>query len=84
MRRKKKSTKGLTELEEKKELWNLGDGLENVCNSVMRKLHYADHVLEERNRTIINLDSYEVTAMIWALDDYMEGAKDERRTGWII
>lgn len=30
--------KGLTELQETKELWNLGDGLENVCNSVMRKL----------------------------------------------
>ena len=46
--------KGLTELQETKELWNLGDGLENVCNSVMRKLHHAGHVLEERNRTIIN------------------------------
>ena len=39
-------------MEETRELWNLGDGLENVCNSVMRKLHYAGHVLEERNRTI--------------------------------
>ena len=63
--------KGLTELQETKELWNLGDGLENVCNSVMRKLHHAGHVLEERNRTIINLDSYEVTAMIWAMNEYI-------------
>lgn len=40
MRHKKKSTKGLTELQETKELWNLGDGLENVCNSV--KMIHAD------------------------------------------
>lgn len=45
--------KGLTELQETKEIWNLGDGLENVCN------------------TIINLDSYEVTAMIWAMNEYI-------------
>lgn len=63
--------KGLTELQETKELWNLGDGLENVCNSVMRKLHHAGYVLEERNRTIINLDSYEVMAMIWAMNEYI-------------
>jgi len=37
----------------------------------MRKLNYAGHVLEERNRTIINLDSYEVTAMIWAMNKYI-------------
>lgn len=53
------------------EEWNLGGGLANVCNSVMRKLHYAGHQLEERNRTIVNLESYEVTAMIWALAEYM-------------
>lgn len=41
------------------EEWNLGDGLENVCDSVMRKLRYASHQLEERERTIINMDSYE-------------------------
>lgn len=62
-------------MEETKELWNLDDGLENVCNSVIRKLYYAGHVLEERNRTIINLDSYEVTAMIWAMDDYIHSGK---------
>lgn len=54
------------------EEWNLGGGLANVCNSVMRKLHYAGHQLEERNRTIVNLESYEVTAMIWALAEYMK------------
>ena len=54
------------------EEWNLGGGLANVCNSAMRKLHYAGHQLEERNRTIVNLESYEVTAMIWALTEYMK------------
>ena len=71
--------KGLTELEETNELWNIGDGLENVCKSVMRKLHYAGHVLEERNRTIINLDSYEVTAMIWAMNEYMHNGQFAER-----
>lgn len=59
------------------ESWNLGDGLEYVCKSVMRKLQYAGAQLEERERTIINLDSYEVTAMIWALDNYMRSRKME-------
>ena len=61
------------------EEWNLGDGLENVCNSVMRKLRYAGHQLEERNKTIINVDSYEVTALIWALSEYMH---DRRFAEW--
>lgn len=52
--------------------WNLGDGLRNVCQNVMRKLNYAGWQLENRERTIINLDSYEVTALIWALDKYMK------------
>lgn len=54
------------------EEWNLGGGLANVCNSVMRKLNYAGHQLEERSRTIVNLESCEVTAMIWALAEYMK------------
>lgn len=57
------------------ESWNLGDGLENVCNSVMRKLRYAGHQLEERNKTIINVDSYEVTALIWALNEYIHSKR---------
>lgn len=57
--------------------WNLGDGLENVCNSVMRKLFYAAYQLEDRERTIINLDSYEVTVLIRSLDEYMKGRKHE-------
>ena len=57
------------------ESWNLGDGLENVCNSAMRKLQYASHQLEERNKTIINVDSYEVTALIWALSEYMHSGR---------
>ena len=52
--------------------WNLGDGLPNVCDSVMRKLQYAGYQLESRNRTIVNLESYEVTAMVWALTEYMK------------
>lgn len=52
--------------------WNLGNGLRNVCQNVMRKLNYAGWQLENRERTIINLDSYEVTALIWALDKYMK------------
>ena len=66
-------------MEETKEPWNLGDGLENVCNSVMRKLHSAGYRLEERNRTIINIDSYEVTAMIWAMNKYMHNRQFAER-----
>lgn len=54
------------------EPWNLGDGLSNVCNSVMRKLDYALFQLDDRNRTIINLDSYEAMAMYYAMKKYME------------
>lgn len=61
------------------EKWNLGDGLENVCNSVMRKLRYASHQLEERERTIINMDSYENTVLIWALSEYMHDGKFAER-----
>lgn len=54
--------------------WNLGGGLVNVCESIRGKLHYASNRLEciERDKTIINVDSYEVTALIWALAEYME------------
>lgn len=58
-----------------KYIWNLGDGLENVCRSTMRKLHYASHQTEERERTIINLDSYEITALIWAMRDYLHNGQ---------
>ena len=58
------------------ESWNLGDGLKNVCNSAMRKLQYAGYQLEERNKTIINVDSYEVTVLIWALNEYMHSGRD--------
>lgn len=59
--------------------WNLGDGLENVCRSVLRKLHYAGAQTEERTRTIINLDSYEITAMIWAMNEYMHNGQFAER-----
>ena len=52
--------------------WNLGSGLKNVIDSAMRKLRYAGHQLEDRQRTIINLDDYEVTVLIWALSEYRE------------
>ena len=52
--------------------WNLGDGLRNVCLNVMGKLQSAGYRLENQERTIINLDSYGVTALIWALDKYMK------------
>ena len=42
--------------------WNLGAGLPNVCESVMRKLNGAGWRLENGPRTILNVDSYEVTA----------------------
>ena len=57
--------------EQMSDAWNLGDGLENVCRSVLRKAHYASHQTEERPRTIINLDAYEITALIWAMDEYI-------------
>ena len=51
--------------------WNLGDGLENVCRSALKKLHYASFQTEERPRTIVNLDTYEITALIWAIQDFI-------------
>ena len=52
--------------------WNLGDGLPNVCNEVMRKLDAAGWRLENESRTIINVGTYEVTAMYWAMHEYMK------------
>lgn len=56
---------------DKKE-WNLGDGLPNVCESVMRKLNGAGWRLENGPRTIINVDSYEEITMHRAMVEYME------------
>lgn len=53
------------------EPWNLDEGLENVCRSALKKLHYASFQTEERPRTIVNLDTYEITALIWAIQDYI-------------
>ena len=50
--------------------YNLGSGLENVCRGILRKLYYASNQLEDRERTIINVNTYEVTALIWALDEF--------------
>ena len=56
--------------------WNLGDGFGNVCQSVMGKLNYASYQLESRERTIVNFDSYEVTALIWAMQKYLAERKE--------
>lgn len=58
--------------------WNLGNGLPNVVNSIRRKLRYAGFQLEDRERTILNVDSYEVTVLVWALNEYMERKGIER------
>ena len=65
--------------EEMGDTWNLGDGLENVCRSVLRKAHYASHQTEESSRTIINLDSYEITALIWAMNEYIHNGQFAER-----
>lgn len=56
--------------------WNLGNGLANVCNSCLRKLNLAGWQTETRNRTIINLDSYEITVLTWAMQKYIEEQKE--------
>lgn len=63
---------------DKKE-WNLGDGLPNVCKSILRKLNGAGWRLEIKENTIINIESYETTVMFWAMYEYMEkrGIKHE-------
>lgn len=58
--------------ERMKEPWNLGDGLQNVYDSIRRKLNYAGHQLEERSRTIVNMECYENTVLIWALREWAE------------
>lgn len=59
--------------------WNLGDGLPNVCKSILRKLNAAGWRLETKENTIINIESYETTVMFWAMYEYMEkrGIKHE-------
>ena len=52
--------------------WDLGDGLGNVAWSLLDKANYASWQLEDKNRTIINIDSYEATTLIWALSEYIE------------
>lgn len=52
--------------------WNLGDGLPNVCKSILRKLNAAGWRLENGPRTIINVDSYEEITMHRAMVEYME------------
>lgn len=52
--------------------WNLGDGLRNVAWSLLDKANAASWRLENSNRTIINVDSYEAIVMIRALSEYIE------------
>ena len=52
-----------------KEPWNLtDDGLPNIAESLKNKLNAASFRLEcGGGNTIINIDSYECTVLIWAL-----------------
>ena len=59
--------------------WNLGDGLGNVAWSLLDKANYAGWQLEQRERTIINIDSYEDTVLIYALSEYVEKHNLEKR-----
>lgn len=59
--------------------WNLGDGLGNVIWSLLEKANYASWQLENRERTIINIDSYEATALIYALSEIIEKYSLEKR-----
>lgn len=52
--------------------WNLGDGLGNVAWSLLDKADATTWRLENSNRTIINVDSYEAIVMIRALSEYIE------------
>ena len=62
-----------------KEPWNLDDGLGNVCASVLSKMHHASYQLEvkDKDKTIVNLDTYEITAIAWAIERIRN---DKRRT----
>lgn len=66
--------------------WNLGEGIVNVCKSIINKLDYAGFQTEDRPRTIINLDSYEITVLYWAMQDYIQNkikstaAEQEKKT----
>lgn len=62
-----------------KEPWNLDDGLGNICASVLSKMHHASYQLEakDKDRTIVNLDTYEITAIAWAIERMRN---DKRRT----
>lgn len=55
-----------------KKEWDLGDNIGKVYESVQKKLNYAGYQLEDRERTIINLDSYEVTVLQWSLSSYFQ------------
>ena len=67
-----------------KEPWNLDDGLGNVCAIVLSKMHHASRQLEvkDKDRTIVNLDTYEITAIAWAVEHYIKERirNDKRRT----
>ena len=61
-----------------KKEWDLGDNIGKVYESVRKKLSYAGYQLEERDRTIINLDTYEVTVLCWALSSYFQKKEDSK------
>ncbi len=54
--------------------WNLGEGLGNVCWSALDKLNNTSIQFEFHNRkyAVMNMHDYEVTAMIYAMSEYIE------------
>ena len=40
---------------------------------------WHDVQTEEKPRTIINLDAYEITALIWAMDEYIHNGQFAER-----
>lgn len=59
---------------------NLGAGLNNLCNDLLDRLSYAGVQTESRSRTILNIDSYDITVLIHALKEYMIKKDVYRRT----
>lgn len=60
-------------------LWDLGPGLGNVAWSLLDKANSASWRLENNSRTIINIDSYESTVLIFVLSEYIEKYNLERK-----
>lgn len=53
-----------------KDNYNLGDGIKNVFATINNKLMGAGFRLESKDNTIININDYEHTLLVWALYEY--------------